>query len=83
MWRLCRGPGALCQALGIDRTRNGIDLVGGTLRVLDAPDLPRGRIARTARIGVAYAGADATRRWRFFVRGLPAVSGPSGRRRTV
>ena len=75
-WRLCRGPGALCQALGIDRTRNGADLVAGRLRVLDAPDLPRARIARSTRIGVAYAGPDAARPWRFFVTGLPAVSGP-------
>jgi len=37
-------------------------------------------IARTPRIGVAYAGADALRRWRFLVRDEPAVSGPSARR---
>jgi DNA-3-methyladenine glycosylase len=78
-WRLCRGPGALCQALGIDRTRNADDLVTGPLRVLDAPDVPRGRIARSTRIGVAYAGADAERPWRFYVTDLPHVS---GRRRT-
>jgi len=75
-WRLCRGPGSLCQALGIDRARNGADLVRGALRVLDRPDVPRGRIARSARIGVAYAGQDAARPWRFFVSGTPAVSGP-------
>jgi len=50
-WRLCRGPGALCQALGIDRARNGADLVAGGLRVLDRPEVPRGRIGRTARVG--------------------------------
>ena len=75
-WRLCRGPGALCQALGIDRTRNGADLVAGPLRILDAPDVPRGRVARSTRIGVAYAGADAERPWRWFVTRLPDVSGP-------
>ena len=36
-WRLCRGPGALCQALGVTRQQNGADLVRGPLRILDAP----------------------------------------------
>jgi DNA-3-methyladenine glycosylase len=74
-WRLCRGPGALCQALGITRAENGGDLVRGRLRILDAPALPAGAVRRTPRIGVDYAGADAARRWRFVVRGSRAVSG--------
>jgi DNA-3-methyladenine glycosylase len=74
--RLCRGPGALCRALGIDRVRNGADLVRDALRVLDAPEVPPGLVARTPRIGVAYAGADAARPWRFVVRASPAASGP-------
>ena len=75
-WRLCRGPGALCRALGIGRAENSADLVRGPLRIVDAPPVPAARVARTARIGVAYAGADAARPWRFLVRGSPAVSGP-------
>ena len=75
-WRLCRGPGALCRALGIGRAENGADLVRGPLRIVDAPPVPAARVARTARIGVAYAGADAARPWRFLLRGSPAVSGP-------
>ncbi len=75
-WRLCRGPGATCQALGLTRAHNGADLVAGPLRVLRAPALPAPQVARTARIGVAYAGADAQRPWRFVVRGSAAVSGP-------
>ena len=74
--RLCRGPGALCQALGIDRALNDADLVRGPLRILDRPDVAAARIARTPRIGVDYAGADAARPWRFVVRDSPAVSGP-------
>ena len=73
--RLCRGPGVLCRALGITRAENGADLVRGALRILDAPPVPAARVARTARIGVAYAGADAARPWRFVIRGSPAVSG--------
>ena len=75
-WRLCRGPGSLCQALGITRADNGADLIRGRLRILDAPPVPGRRVVRTARIGVDYAGGYAARPWRFVVRGCPAVSGP-------
>jgi len=37
--------------------------------------VPAREVARSARVGVAYAGADAARPWRFLVRGSPAVSG--------
>src|SRR5262245_2660166 len=36
-WRLCRGPGALCRALGITREQNGADLTSSALRIFDAP----------------------------------------------
>ena len=75
-WRLCRGPGSLCQALGVARIQNGGDLVTGPLRLLDAPALPAALVARTPRIGVAYAGPHALRPWRLLVRGSRAVSGP-------
>ena len=75
-WRLCRGPGTLCQALGIDRSANGVDLVRGDLRIIDATEVPSASVLRRPRIGVAYAGPDAARPWRFLVAGHPAVSGP-------
>jgi DNA-3-methyladenine glycosylase len=75
-WRLCRGPGALCQALGVTRQQDGTDLVRGPLRILDGPTVPARLVRRTPRIGVAYAGADALRPWRFLVLGTPAISGP-------
>jgi DNA-3-methyladenine glycosylase len=78
-WRLCRGPGALCQALGIDRARNGADLVAGPLTVRSAPEVPARLVARTARIGVDYAGEDAAHPWRFVVASSRAVSGPRPR----
>jgi len=81
-WRLCRGPGALCRAMGIDRAANGTDLVRGRLRILDAPLIPTRLVARTSRIGVDYAGADARRPWRLLVRGSRAVSGPRPMTRT-
>jgi DNA-3-methyladenine glycosylase len=86
-WRLCRGPGALCQAMGITRADNGADLVRGRLRIVDGPPVAPGAVARTTRIGVDYAGADARRPWRFLVHGVRAVSGarlrdPSSRSRS-
>jgi DNA-3-methyladenine glycosylase len=74
-WRLCRGPGALCQALGITREENGADLVRSRLRILDGAPVAGARVVRTARVGVDYAGVDAARPWRFAVRGSRAVSG--------
>jgi DNA-3-methyladenine glycosylase len=73
-WRLCRGPGALCQALGITRVQNGGDLVRGPLRIVEGDAVPVSQVARTPRIGVDYAGTDAARPWRFVVRGSAAVS---------
>lgn len=79
-WRLCRGPGALCQAMGISRAENGANLLDGPLRLLLGPAIPARRVARGPRIGVAYAGADALRPWRFAVTGSLAVSTPRPRR---
>jgi len=64
------GPGLLCKSMHIDRRLNGVDLCGPVDRSvlwIEAPtdDLPS-TIARTARIGVDYAGAWAAKRWRFF-----------------
>jgi DNA-3-methyladenine glycosylase len=74
-WRLCRGPGALCRALGITRTDDGSDLTRGRLRILAGSPVPARAVLRTPRIGVAYAGSHAARRWRFAVRDTAAVSG--------
>jgi DNA-3-methyladenine glycosylase len=71
---LARGPGNLCRALGIDRALDGCDLTRGPIVLLDAPPIPRHAIGATTRVGVAYAGTDALRPWRFYVRGSPAVS---------
>jgi DNA-3-methyladenine glycosylase len=78
-WRLCRGPGALCQALGIDRARNGADLTRGALTIRTAPAVPARLVVRTPRIGVDYAGDHAANPWRFLVATSPAVSGPRRR----
>jgi DNA-3-methyladenine glycosylase len=74
-WQLCRGPGSLCRALGIERRHDGHPLTRGRLRILGAPAVPSRLVRRTARIGIDYAGADAARPWRFLVADCRAVSG--------
>jgi DNA-3-methyladenine glycosylase len=62
---LCRGPARLCRAFGLDGADDGADLTRGGL-VIEAPSSrPLGPILRGPRIGVAYAGADALKPWRF------------------
>jgi len=73
---LGRGPGRLCQALALTLADNGADLTGPDLwlshtsGLIITPD----QIATSARIGISQ-GIDLP--WRFFLRGHPALSGPS------
>jgi DNA-3-methyladenine glycosylase len=60
---LTNGPGKVCQAFGIDAERYGADLCRGPLVLIDGP---RGKVGRSPRIGVDYAGDWAARPWRFF-----------------
>ena len=64
--RLASGPGNVCQALGIDRSLNGTDLLAGPVRVEPRVGSPP-RIERGPRIGVDYAGPWAARPLRFWI----------------
>ena len=78
---LCSGPARLCQAFGLDRRHDGVDLVPPAAAspfrarlpvfIVDdgtpPPDQPR----RSGRIGVSRA---PSRPWRFYVAGDPNVS---------
>jgi DNA-3-methyladenine glycosylase len=70
---LASGPGRLCQAFGIDRGLNGIDLCGSVLFVEGHGVSPADIIA-TSRIGVDYAGPWKDMPWRFYIAGHPGVS---------
>ncbi len=54
--RLLAGPGKLCAGLGITTRSSGVDLVGGTIRILVPARRPRRRLAVSPRIGIDYAG---------------------------
>lgn len=74
---LTNGPGKVCAAFDIDKRCYGLDLCKSPLFLSDGP---RGKIARSPRVGVDYAGAWAARPWRFFELDNPFVSrAPSGR----
>lgn len=69
---LARGPGCLCQALGIDRSHNGVDLLtGGPLTLTPGEPVDPARVASGHRVGVSLAH-DVP--WRFWLRGEPSVS---------
>ena len=70
---LCNGPGKLTQALAIDGCDYGRDLCGDEL-YLEAGW--HGKVARSARINVAYAGPWANQPWRFYEAGNRWVSVP-------
>lgn len=72
---LSSGPGTLSQALGIKTNLHyGLDLLGNTIWIEDAPLLYSKDIVISKRIGVDYAEEDALRPWRFYVRGNKWVS---------
>lgn len=73
---LCSGPAKLCEAMGIDRSFDGADLLAGSGLYLETTCVGPARVRRTPRIGVAYAGAWAARPLRFVVAGHPCLSRP-------
>lgn len=79
------GPGLLCRAMHIDKKLNGADLCGDALWLERPPASSRRtpRIARSARIGVDYAGEWARRPWRFYDRDSRYVSTVSARLRAI
>lgn len=70
---LCRGPARLCQAMGIDRAQDGIDLVGGAggLSIVDDGMPPPATPVATTRVGITRAADEP---WRWYVPGDAHVS---------
>ncbi len=80
---LCNGPGKLCQAMGIDRSCYGLDLLGEQLYVeypeknrktgLEQEEEPF-EIVASKRINIDYAEEAKDFLWRFSIKGNPFVS---------
>jgi DNA-3-methyladenine glycosylase len=65
---LTNGPGSLCQALGITRIHDGIELDSHHIWLEDRGIIiPPEAIQESPRIGVEYAQEDALKPWRFYL----------------
>ena len=74
---LTRGPGNVSKALGISfKEHSGLSLLSKELFIAeDDFVLNKKDLAASPRIGVDYAGADASLPYRFYIKGNPFVSG--------
>jgi DNA-3-methyladenine glycosylase len=75
------GPGRLTRAFQVDRSLDGSSFLTGPLWLEAGEGVPDGAVRRTRRIGVDYAGAWASRRYRFIIAAHPDVSGPKSLRK--
>lgn len=71
---LTSGPGKLCIAFAIDRGLNGADLTSDKIWIEEYRSFRDDEIANGKRIGIDYAGEDADKPWRFWVKGNQFVS---------
>lgn len=67
---IASGPGKVCQAFGLGREHNGLDLTDGVLTIVDDGHV-LDRIVTSTRIGIRLA-ADLP--WRFYIADNPHVS---------
>lgn len=76
--RITAGPGALAQALGIDKKLNAKDLLGEEIWIEDhGIQYDEHHIVASPRVGVDYAEDHALLPWRFYLKGNKFVSKPN------
>jgi DNA-3-methyladenine glycosylase len=71
---LCSGPGKLCQAMGITKAENEMDLCGERIYLLRGEAISPENIAVTPRINIDYAKEASEYPWRFIIKDNPFVS---------
>lgn len=69
--RLTNGPAKFCEAFGIKREMNGIDLTGDELFITNGENIKSSEIAVSQRIGIRNGKG---KKWRFYVKGNRFVS---------
>lgn len=73
--RITAGPGTVSEALGLKSADTGASLFGPLVWLEDhGRRLDDAEIIATTRIGVDYAGEDALKPWRYYIRDNPFVS---------
>jgi DNA-3-methyladenine glycosylase len=74
--RLASGPARLCQAMAVDRSFDGHDLIARDRLWLAGGEETIGdeSVASGPRVGVDYAGDWSSRSWRFWLAGNASVS---------
>lgn len=75
---LASGPGKLCQAMEIDKTLDGLSLVGSQIFIEDNLDINADKLSiiECPRIGVDYSGDAAQWPLRFCIENSPFISVP-------
>jgi DNA-3-methyladenine glycosylase len=68
---LSNGPAKFCQAFGLARNENGLDLTDSEIRITEGESIPSKLIKRSSRIGIQQG---VEKKWRFFIKGNPWVS---------
>lgn len=71
---LTNGPGKLCQAFGITRVHNELDLTGPGLYIAHDDTGSAVDIVQTTRINIDYAAHGKYFPWRFYINDNPYVS---------
>ena len=66
---LTNGPGKISQALGINTSHYGCNLVQNTIWIEEGKNVAAKQIIATPRIGIDYAEEDALLPWRFVLNG--------------
>lgn len=72
---LCNGPGKLSRALGLTVSDDGESLSGDRIWIEEGIKIPNKEIISSPRIGVDYAGEDAQRPYRFYIKSSKYISG--------
>ncbi len=69
--QLTNGPAKLCEAFGINKTHNGMDLTGDDIFILDGEPINKNQIVTTTRIGITKS---TELKWRYYIKENKFVS---------
>jgi DNA-3-methyladenine glycosylase len=74
--RLCQGPGALSQALGLNKLYNGKSLQENEIWIEEGDSIADETVIAAPRVGMNFDGPYKLIPWRFYIRANRYVSRP-------